>query len=70
MKKIVHLCFLIVCIGAFSSCTNQNAQETKQTKEYTSEYICPMHCEGSGSDSAGLCPTCGMDYVINPKNEK
>lgn len=32
-------------------------------KEYTSAYVCPMHCEGSGSDAAGSCPVCGMDYV-------
>lgn len=35
----------------------------KQGKEYTSAYVCPMHCEGSGSDQAGTCPVCGMDYV-------
>ncbi len=33
--------------------------------EYTSLYICPMHCKGSGSDHAGVCPSCGMDYVMN-----
>ena len=33
--------------------------------EYTSKYICPMHCEGSGSDKKGECPVCGMDYVLN-----
>lgn len=33
--------------------------------EYTSRYICPMHCEGSGSAEPGLCPVCGMDYVLN-----
>lgn len=32
-------------------------------KEYTSAYICPMHCEGSGSEAPGSCPVCGMDYV-------
>ncbi|NNF36092.1 MAG: hypothetical protein HKN68_18450 [Saprospiraceae bacterium] len=37
----------------------------KQGKEYTSAYICPMHCEGSGSSEEGTCPVCGMDYVIN-----
>ena len=31
-------------------------------KEYTSAYICPMHCEGSGSEEPGQCPACGMDY--------
>jgi len=32
-------------------------------KEYTSAYVCPMHCEGSGSAEMGQCPVCGMDYV-------
>ncbi len=31
--------------------------------EYTAAYVCPMHCEGSGSDEPGECPVCGMDYV-------
>ena len=39
-------------------------------KEYTSKYICPMHCEGSGSDTTGTCPVCKMEYVENPKFEK
>jgi hypothetical protein len=33
--------------------------------EYTSAYICPMHCKGSGSDQPGVCPVCGMDYELN-----
>ena len=37
----------------------------KTSKEYASAYICPMHCEGSGSDAEGKCPVCGMDYVKN-----
>lgn len=37
----------------------------KTGKEYTSAYICPMHCEGSGSDKEGKCPVCKMDYVKN-----
>jgi hypothetical protein len=36
-----------------------------QGPEYTSAYICPMHCAGSGSDEPGQCPVCGMDYVAN-----
>ena len=31
--------------------------------EYTSTYVCPMHCKGSGSAEPGKCPVCGMDYV-------
>ncbi len=41
------------------------AETEKQGPEYTSAYICPMHCEGSGSDEPGECPVCGMDYVKN-----
>lgn len=37
----------------------------KSGPEYTSLYICPMHCDGSGSDEPGECPVCGMDYVQN-----
>lgn len=45
--------------------TTKTEQSEKKWKEYTSTYVCPMHCEGSGSDVAGECPKCGMDYVIN-----
>lgn len=30
---------------------------------YTAAYVCPMHCEGSGSDAPGTCPVCNMNYV-------
>lgn len=33
--------------------------------EYTSAYVCPMHCEGSGSAEPGTCPVCGMEYVAS-----
>ena len=33
--------------------------------EFTSKYVCPMHCEGSGSHEEGKCPVCGMIYVLN-----
>ncbi|MCB0561052.1 MAG: hypothetical protein H6573_11560 [Lewinellaceae bacterium] len=39
-----------------------------QGKEYTSAYVCPMHCEGSGSDQPGACPVCGMDYVARAEH--
>ncbi len=57
--------FLILLLTFAASCTINAGDRKKNvdTKEYTSEYICPMHCEGSGSDSAGICPVCGMDYV-------
>ena len=40
-------------------------KKAEQGKEYTSAYVCPMHCEGSGSAVEGSCPKCGMTYVVN-----
>lgn len=45
--------------------TEAKTEQAKQGKEYTSAYICPMHCDGSGSDKAGDCPVCGMAYEKN-----
>ena len=42
----------------------------KQGKEYDSAYVCPMHCEGSGSETEGNCPSCGMAYVANEEHTK
>lgn len=66
---------LLACAVLFTtacgtgSADNSNADTENATgeagPEYTSNYICPMHCTGSGSDKAGKCPTCGMDYVMN-----
>ncbi|MFT7230338.1 MAG: hypothetical protein ACI9GO_000805 [Bacteroidia bacterium] len=59
---------MLALIGSMSACSSNNTSEIdKSGKEYTSAYVCPMHCEGSGSDTAGTCPTCGMDYVKNNK---
>lgn len=37
---------------------------------YTAAYVCPMHCEGSGSETAGTCPVCKMDYVAQAEHAK
>ncbi len=37
---------------------------------FTSAYVCPMHCESSGSDEMGKCPACGMDYVTQEEHVK
>ncbi len=74
--KIIFLFVAFLTTGlALTSCggnaTEQSSSETEATeqqgKEYTAAYICPMHCKGSGSDKAGTCPVCGMDYVKNEK---
>ena len=63
--------FAFACSHSHDGHSHDGAGEatTEQTtphghgKEYTSAYVCPMHCDGSGSDAAGQCPACGMDYV-------
>lgn len=52
--------FTFACGGG-----TDNAEAHGQGKEYTSAYVCPMHCEGSGSAEMGECPVCGMDYVVH-----
>jgi len=71
--KLLKSLIILISIAAFSfaisSCGNKAKAKTetteKQGKEYTSAYICPMHCDGSGSAEEGKCPVCGMDYVKN-----
>ena len=48
-----------------SQADSTGTQADRQTKEYGSAYVCPMHCKGSGSDKPGKCPVCKMDYVVN-----
>lgn len=67
MKKIVSIGILASALFFGVACSN-TAETNKNSIEYTSDYICPMHCEGSGSDSSGTCPVCGMDYVENSEN--
>ncbi|WP_272148844.1 heavy metal-binding domain-containing protein [Tenacibaculum aiptasiae] len=50
--------------------TTEQTQSKEKGKEYTSAYVCPMHCKGSGSDKEGKCPTCNMDYVKNKDYKK
>lgn len=67
--KMLLLSVAFVSLGvSFSSCGGQSAAD-KKGKEYTSAYVCPMHCEGSGSEKAGTCPVCGMDYVKNEEHQ-
>lgn len=73
MKKYILSLLAIACFSiCMVSCgnkakTNSDATEVadKTGKEYASAFVCPMHCKGSGSDKAGKCPTCKMDYVAN-----
>jgi len=71
-SKLKFVIIALFAIGlTLTSCGNKSnnnsktEQTAKQGKEDTSAYVCPMHCEGSGSDKAGKCPVCNMDYVKN-----
>lgn len=68
LNKILFSGLLLSALAACSSSNNTNEENSKTGKEYTSAYICPMHCEGSGSDSTGICPVCKMDYVKNEEH--
>jgi uncharacterized paraquat-inducible protein A len=68
--KSILLALVVLASVLMVSCKDNKAEiktETteKQGKEYTSAYVCPMHCDGSGSDNEGTCGTCGMTLVKN-----
>ncbi|MCB0515439.1 MAG: heavy metal-binding domain-containing protein [Chitinophagales bacterium] len=77
--KYLHFVFLLISFSFLSACGSQQSSQEgaadvmpdhtvdRTGPEYTSAYVCPMHCKGSGSDVAGKCPACGMDYVLNEK---
>lgn len=52
-----------------SDSETESMEADKSGPEYTSAYVCPMHCKGSGSDEAGTCPVCKMDYVANEDHQ-
>lgn len=64
---------LLMTGGALISCGGNGATgggSHENGKEFTSAYICPMHCENSGSETMGTCPACGMDYVERSEHMK
>lgn len=80
-KIIIRISMLLVvalsiwaCGGADKSAAQEDKTEqaaagsepTAEGKEFTAKYQCPMHCPGSGSETYGSCPTCGMHYMYNP----
>ena len=49
---------------------NQNTSEAGAATDSTQAlaYVCPMKCEGSGSNNPGKCKVCDMDLVKNPNH--
>lgn len=68
------LLFAVSCKGKTEQKEEATTEQTEAVdepgKEYTSAYVCPMHCEGSGSEEEGNCPKCGMAYVANEDHVK
>jgi len=62
---IICSVFLSVSISSCGGSSASHEDTEKQGKAYTSAYVCPMHCDGSGSDTPGKCPVCDMDYIKN-----
>jgi hypothetical protein len=67
-----YLLFILLIGLGFTACKHNHSHNSENSEtvdksgpEYTSTFICPMHCEGSGSDEPGKCPVCKMNYVIN-----
>ncbi|MEO0337713.1 MAG: heavy metal-binding domain-containing protein [Bacteroidota bacterium] len=69
--KSISLMGLVLSLGLFFAACGGEATEAAahgEGKEYTSAYVCPMHCEGSGAEEAGTCPACGMDYIAQAEH--
>ncbi len=64
--------FLLSASLLFSACSNsaKSSDPHGEGAAYISAYVCPMHCEGSGSDEMGKCPVCEMDYVKQDEHVK
>jgi hypothetical protein len=62
--KFIYLILMMamLSLAIITACRKPVPKDTS-SKEYTSAYVCPMHCKESGSDTTGSCPVCGMTYV-------
>ncbi len=69
-KFALPILFLTFAAFMMSCGSGSSDKVSKNGPEYTSAYICPMHCPGSGSDKMGTCPDCEMDYVANENYKK
>ncbi len=79
MKNLLLIIALLVSITFMPACssntteqntettTSENAAATDSTQQLA--YVCPMRCEGSGSDQPGKCKVCDMDLVKNPDHK-
>lgn len=72
LKSILGAMLIMATISMVSC--KENEAETKpaieddQGNEYTSAYVCPMHCKDSGSEKEGTCDSCGMTLIKNEEH--
>ncbi len=66
MKYAVLTALMLFAISCKHSQPSRIEKRDLNDPAFSSKYICPMHCKGSGSPQAGVCPVCGMDYELNP----
>lgn len=73
MKFSILILAAGIAFATTTSCSQGQKSKTetvdKSGPEYTSAYVCPMHCPGSGSMEPGKCSVCGMDLVKNEDHE-
>jgi len=53
--------------AAQTETTTESAAATDSTQLLA--YVCPMRCEGSGSNQPGKCKVCDMDLIKNPDHK-
>jgi len=53
--------------AAQTETTAEGAATTDSTQLLA--YVCPMRCEGSGSNQPGKCKVCDMDLIKNPDHK-
>lgn len=76
MKKLL-LIFALTGSGLlWQGCNSEKISTGEQTSATVNApadstqllaYVCPMRCEGSGSNQPGKCKVCDMDLVKNPE---
>ncbi len=72
----IFLAITLLLVLVASGCDNKTSdkQAAEQAGAVTDStqtlaYICPMKCEGSGSNEPGKCKVCDMDLVKNPAHQ-
>jgi len=79
MKHLFLLFGLLASVLALPGCSDAGKSTSTETTTTESAmapdstqklaYVCPMRCEGSGSNAPGKCKVCDMDLIKNPDHK-